>query len=168
MNHPSDAFSRSDELSDPVFDTFCQRLGKEHPYNIEHIDVLHYYDGPIILIGKVAGDSRPRLDIQIDEKTIGEEKDREFLTVHHQLVFDSEETLRATLCEHGTPTKESYRLADFIVRYETQMTRVGHPAPAHRIKTTVMNMAAVPAAELPDERAAVGMIVPKAEKQEKD
>lgn len=166
MNHPLDAFSHSDELSDPVFDTFCQRLGNQHPYNIEEIEVLHYYDEAIVFIGKVAGDDRPRLDVQIEYKAIGDEKTREFLSVRHQLVFDSEETLRATLCEYETPTKESYRLADFIVRYETRMTRIDHPFPAHHIKTTIMNMAAVPAAELPDGRAAVGLIVPKMKKQE--
>ena len=164
MNHPLDAFSHSDELSEENFDIFCQKLGAEHPYNIEQIDVLHYYDGPIIFIGKVSGDDRPRLDVQIDENSIGDENTRIFHSVRHQLVFDSEETLRATLCEYGTPTRESYRLADFIVRYETLMTRIGHPFPAHHIKTSIMNMAAIPAIELPDQRAAVGINIEKMEK----
>lgn len=160
MNHPLDVFSRSDEFQHPDFEAFSQNLGPEHPYNIEEKEVLHYYDGPVVFIGHVKGDGRPRLDVLIDEKAMGDEKTRVFHCVRHQLVFDSEETLRATLCEHETPTMESYRLADFVVRYETQMTRTEHPSPMHHIKTSLINPDAIPTSEKPSDRVAVGTVVP--------
>lgn len=85
----------------------------------------------------------------IDTSHTGREDVRIYTTVSHQLVFDRLETLRATLRLGCYPNVDSYRMAEHMVRYESVMTRIGHPRPDHAMTTTRMAFAAVAFEELP-------------------
>lgn len=140
-------------------DDMCSAVGTGHPYNARTLHNLHWYDGPIYSVVVVQGDTRPRLDVMVDHNHHGESATRVFEEVRHQLVFDRMETLEATLRE-GCPTPESYRLAEYIVRYRTRSTRIDHPRPSHEMWTSRLTMQEVPVVELPDPAEPQGLHVP--------
>lgn len=139
------------EISGPhgEHDEMERVLGDRHPYNHVEDETLFYYDQPIISICHVAGDPRPRLDILVDQSVQGEDPERVFTTVRHNLVFDTIETLRASLYLDQAPTLRSYQLAERIIRYRSVSTQIGHPRPRHHMITASLAIEEIPAKEMP-------------------
>jgi len=159
----SDRFSTSIEINGPFveYENLVSSLGDLHPYAFEETDTLHYYDGPIVAIGFVPGDARPRLDVLIDDDRTGDDGEHMYVSTRHQLVFDRLETLEATLSRDGVPTVESYRMADEILRYRSLCTQTGHPSPSHSMITSALNWEDIPQSELPyDTQVPKGMPTP--------
>jgi hypothetical protein len=146
-------------------DEFVAALGPRHPYLVTDQETLHWYDGPVITVGTVEGDPRPRLDILVSDDHVGEEGRRIFTSVRHQLVFDRRETLDATLAEYDVPTQQSYAMADEIIRYATRSTQIGHPEQSHSAITAAMALEDVPTQELPDRGTPVGLKCPTAHEE---
>lgn len=150
--HPSEGSSCWTDIVGPVtdHDEMERMLGLGHPYNVVEQETLYYYDGPIVFVGRVEGDGRPRLDVLVQDSSSGPEGERTYVMTRHQLVFDHVESLMATLYKGCAPTMESYALAEEIIRYKSTSTQIGHPRQSHHIETTWgMEPEDVPDDELP-------------------
>lgn len=168
-NPPSAASFIWIDLTGPFddHDAFVAALGPRHPYMMTDQETLHWYDGPIVTVGTVEGDERPRLDILVSEYHVGEDGSRIFTCVRHQLVFDRRETLDSTLGEYDVPTSQSYALADEVIRYATRSTQIGHPLPSHFAITAVVDWRDLPEGELPDKGMPVGSKCPTAHEEKR-
>lgn len=106
-----------------------QALGENHPTNLSYDreeDCLFWYDGPIVFIGQLPDDPRPRLDICVDTGPSGPPGyPRQMEHRRHQLLFANRDDLEATLHEGCAPTNESYRQALSILVYTNKWTLHG-------------------------------------------
>lgn len=166
-SRPSDGFFTSIEVVGPFkeFKEMENAAGVDHPYNLESIEDLYWYDGPIVSIVKSEADDRPRLDVMSDNHHEGADGERVFTEVRHQLVFDTMETLIATLHHGYAPTRQTYQYADSIVRYVSQTTQIGHPNPSHTLTTARVLFSDMPADELPGDIAPDGLPTPTTRKR---
>lgn len=151
MNPPLDGPCCWIDIKGPYekYEDLDNNLGVGHPANAIEDETLHYYDGPVIMICHVSGDDRPRLDILIDEEISGDEGRKHYSFLRHQLVFDTMETLRATLHNEGIPTRQSYEMAESIIRLKSCGTQTNHPTPSHSMIMAKVGVEDLPENELP-------------------
>lgn len=169
-NHHSAGCFCSIEVSGPFdsYDILEDSLGHLHPYRFEETESLFYYDQPIVSIGQVPGDSRPRLDILVDDRSAGAEGTRIYTEIRHNLVYDTNRSLLASLSRDGAPTLESYRLAESIIRYVRVSTQIGHPEQRHYIVTASVILADLPDSELPyPQHEPIGLPTPTTRSKER-
>lgn len=133
----------------PGYEAMKAALPQGHPMRFVETENLFWYDGPVVSIGVVPEDERPRLDVLAGGGHEGEDGTRVFTDVRHQLVFADRSALDAGLHRGYAPTRRNYADAVEILRYTSVVTQVGHASPCAHVTSGPVTMADIED-EMPD------------------
>ena len=119
-------------------------------------DMLCWYDGPQVSVGRIEGCPSHFLELHYADGTDTRPEGLEYpvwsRVVSHIMEFPTREAIDATLHEDFVPTLESYRSASSIQRIVREWTlHESHVASDMYEMRTAVSLDQIPASELPDE-----------------